>query len=150
VLAADIGAALFAREDAMSALTYLFIALGGAIGSVARAAISDAAVRLAGPFFPWGTIFINITGSFIIGLFAALTVSGSRYGLHADARAFVMIGICGGYTTFSSFSLQTFDLLRDGKPWAALANVGISVALCLAAVALGYAIAAAIAGNTES
>ncbi|WKW50332.1 fluoride efflux transporter CrcB [Rhodomicrobium lacus] len=133
----------------MSLWTYLFIALGGAIGSVARAAVSDAMVRLTGPFFPWGTILINITGSFIIGLFAALSVSGSRYGLHGDARAFVMIGICGGYTTFSSFSLQTFDLLRDGKPWAALANVGISVLMCLAAVALGYALAAAVAADTR-
>ncbi|MFT4078082.1 fluoride efflux transporter CrcB [Rhodomicrobium sp.] len=133
----------------MSLWTYLFIALGGAIGSVARAAVSDAMVRLTGPFFPWGTILINITGSFIIGLFAALSVSGSRYGLHGDARAFVMIGICGGYTTFSSFSLQTFDLLSDGKPWAALANVGISVLMCLAAVALGYALAAAVAADTR-
>jgi len=133
----------------MSLWTYLFIALGGAIGSVARAAVSDAMVRLTGPFFPWGTILINITGSFIIGLFAALSVSGSRYGLHGDARAFVMIGICGGYTTFSSFSLQTFDLLRDGKPWAALGNVGISVLMCLAAVSLGYALAAAVAADTR-
>ncbi|MBT3071205.1 fluoride efflux transporter CrcB [Rhodomicrobium sp. Az07] len=133
----------------MSLMTYLFIALGGAIGSVARAAVSDAMVRLTGPFFPWGTILINITGSFIIGLFAALSVAGSRYGLHGDARAFVMIGMCGGYTTFSSFSLQTFDLLRDGKPWTALANVGISVVMCLAAVALGYILAAAVVADTR-
>ncbi len=73
--------------------------------------------------FPWGTILINIVGSFIIGFFGALTASDSRLQVHADARAFVMVGICGGYTTFSSFSLQTLDLFRDGKPGAAVANI---------------------------
>ena len=79
-----------------------------------------------------------------LGFFGALTASDGRFQVHADARAFVMIGICGGYTTFSSFSLQTLDLFRDGKPVAAIANIGLSVILCLIAVSAGYASAMAI------
>ena len=124
-------------------LTYFYIALGGAIGSVARAWTTNAMVRMAGANFPWGTILINVVGSFIIGFFGALTASDGRFQVHADARAFVMIGICGGYTTFSSFSLQTLDLFRDGKPGAAIANIGLSVILCLIAVSAGYASAMA-------
>jgi protein CrcB len=125
-------------------LTYLYIALGGAIGSVARAWTANVAVRMFGPHFPWGTIFINVTGSFIIGFFGALTTSDGRFTAHPDARAFVMIGICGGFTTFSSFSLQTLDLVRDGKPSAALANIALSLILCLFAVTAGYASAGAV------
>ncbi len=125
-------------------LTYFYIALGGAIGSVARAWTTNAMVRLAGASFPWGTILINVAGSFIIGFFGALTASDGRFQVHADARAFVMVGICGGYTTFSSFSLQTLDLLRDGKPGAALANVALSLILCLLAVTAGYTSALAM------
>ncbi len=125
-------------------LTYLYIALGGAIGSVARAWTTNAMVRIAGAHFPWGTILINVAGSFIIGFFGALTASDGRFQVHADARAFVMVGICGGYTTFSSFSLQTLDLLRDGKPGAAFANVALSLTLCLLAVTAGYTSAMAM------
>ena len=124
-------------------LTYFYIALGGALGSVARAWTTNVMVRMAGANFPWGTILINVVGSFIIGFFGALTASDGRFQVHADARAFVMIGICGGYTTFSSFSLQTLDLFRDGKPGAAFANIGLSVILCLIAVSAGYASAMA-------
>ena len=125
-------------------LTYFYIALGGALGSVARAWTTNAMVRIAGASFPWGTILINVVGSFIIGFFGALTASDGRFQVHADARAFVMIGICGGYTTFSSFSLQTLDLFRDGKPGAAAANIGLSLILCLIAVSAGYASAMAL------
>ncbi len=125
-------------------LTYLYIALGGAIGSVARAWTANAVVRVMGPHFPWGTILINISGSFIIGFFGALTTSDGRFTAHPDARAFVMVGICGGFTTFSSFSLQTLDLARDGKLGAAFANIALSVILCLLAVTAGFASAEAI------
>ncbi len=125
-------------------LTYLYIALGGAIGSVLRAWTANVFVRMAGSHFPWGTIFINITGSFIIGFFGALTTSDGRFTAHPDARAFMMIGICGGFTTFSSFSLQTLDLARDGKLTEAFANIALSVVLCLLAVSAGYASAEAV------
>ncbi|MBB5694986.1 fluoride efflux transporter CrcB [Muricoccus pecuniae] len=113
--------------------TYLLIALGGALGSVARAWGSALALRLAGAGFPLGTIAINVLGSFVIGLFAA------RAGTSDDLRAFVMVGICGGFTTFSSFSLQTLELLQAGRVLAAMGNVALSVALCLLAVAAGHA-----------
>ena len=77
-------------------LTYFYIALGGAIGSVVRAWTTNVMVRVVGANFPWGTILINVAGSFIIGFFGALTASDGRLQVHADARAFVMIGICGG------------------------------------------------------
>jgi protein CrcB len=125
-------------------LTYLYIALGGAIGSVLRAWTSNAFVRVAGADFPWGTIFINVTGSFIIGFFGALTTADGRFTAHSDARAFVMIGICGGFTTFSSFSLQTLNLARDGKATEAFANIALSVVLCLLAVTAGYGAAGII------
>jgi CrcB protein len=119
--------------------TTLYIAVGGAIGSMARYWVAIGVTRLAGPSFPWGTILINISGSFVIGLFAAVTAAGTgRLPVAPDLRAFVMVGICGGFTTFSSFSLQTLDLMRDGRTIQALANVSLSVLLCLAAVASGH------------
>jgi protein CrcB len=129
----------------MSALTYLYIALGGALGSVGRAWLALLATRITGPQFPWGTIAINVLGSFVIGFFGTLTASADgRFAVPPEARAFVMIGICGGFTTFSSFSLQTLELARDGRPMQALANIGLSVALCLAFVAIGHYGAAAL------
>ena len=125
-------------------LTYFYVAIGGALGSVARAWMANAAVRVMGPHFPWGTILINVLGSFVIGFFGALTTSDGRFTAHPDARAFVMVGICGGFTTFSSFSLQTLDLAREGKLAEAFANVALSVILCLLAVTAGFAGAEAI------
>jgi len=123
----------------MSLMTYLWIALGGALGSVGRAWLAFALARLTGPQFPWGTILINVVGSFVIGFFGTLTAStGGRFGVPADLRAFVMVGLCGGFTTFSSFSLQTLELARDGRPGQALANAALSLALCLASVAAGH------------
>lgn len=125
-------------------VTYVWIGLGGAIGSIGRAWLALAVARITGPQFPWGTILINIVGSFIIGFFGALTANDSRFAVPTDARAFVMVGICGGFTTFSSFSLQTLELARDGRVAQALGNIGLSVVLCLAAVAIGHYAAAAI------
>jgi len=123
----------------VSLMTYLWIALGGALGSVGRAWLAFLVARLTGPQFPWGTIGINIVGSFVIAFFGTLTVaSAGRFGVPPDVRAFVMVGICGGFTTFSSFSLQTLELARDGRPGHALANIALSVVLCLASVAAGH------------
>jgi CrcB protein len=125
-------------------ISYLWIAVGGAAGSVARAWLAFAVARITGPQFPWGTILINVLGSLVIGFFSTLTVSGSRFAVPVDVRAFVMVGICGGFTTFSSFSLQTLELVRDGRMAQALGNIVLSVMLCLAAVAAGHCGAAAI------
>jgi CrcB protein len=124
--------------------TYLWIALGGALGSVARYGCSGLAARWFGETFPWGTLIINVLGSLVIGFFATLTGPDGRILVAPDARQFVMVGLCGGYTTFSSFSLQTLNLVRDGDMLAAGGNIVGSVALCLVAVWLGHVAAAAL------
>lgn len=119
--------------------TTLWVAVGGAIGSVARYWVAVWVARLAGPDFPWGTILINISGSFVIGVFFAVTAEvAGRWQVTNDFKIFLMAGLCGGFTTFSAFSLQTLGLLRDGRMAAALANIALSVVLCIAAVAIGY------------
>jgi protein CrcB len=100
--------------------------------------------RITGPQFPWGTILINIVGSFIIGFFGTLMANDSRFSVPPDFRAFVMVGICGGFTTFSSLSLQTLELARDGRMVEAFGNIGLSIALCLMAVTAGHYCAAAL------
>jgi CrcB protein len=122
----------------------LWIALGGAIGSVLRYWLSELVATLIDSPFPWATVVTNITGSFVIGFFATLTGPEGRVFAGPLARQFVMVGICGGYTTFSAFSLQTLALAQDGDWLRAGANVGASVVLCLVAVWLGHATAAAI------
>ena len=122
-------------------LTYALIGLGGAVGSIARAWLGTAVATLTGASFPWGTILINVVGSFVIGFFGTLTATDGRFGVAPDLRSFVMIGICGGFTTFSSFSLQTLELLRDGRPGQALGNIALSVVLCIGSVAIGYSAA---------
>ena len=119
-------------------LTYLCVALGSALGGVARFGLGGAVARLMGPDFPWGTILINIIGSFIISFFGTLTISGGPLEAGPNLRAFVMVGLCGGFTTFSSFSLQTLELAAGNQWLAASANVGLSVVLCLLAVTAGH------------
>lgn len=122
-------------------MTVLWVALGGALGSVGRYAVSGIAVRWLGAGFPYGTLFVNVTGSFTIGLLAALVAADGRPSLGADARAFLLVGVLGGFTTFSSFSLETLELARGGALGAAGANVVLSVVLCLFAAWLGFAAA---------
>jgi CrcB protein len=124
--------------------SYFWIAIGSALGGMARYWCSGIAARLIGETFPWGTIIVNIVGSFIIGFFATLTGPDGRVFADTLTRQFVMIGFCGGYTTFSSFSLQTLALLQDGEWLLASANIALSVIACLLAVWAGYALAASI------
>lgn len=125
-------------------LTYLWIALGSALGGVARYACSSLVARSIGETFPWGTLLVNVLGSFVIGIFVALTGPDGRWIVSPDARLFVTVGLCGGYTTFSSFSLQTLNLIRAGEIGPAAANAGLSLALCLISVWLGYVAGALI------
>jgi CrcB protein len=125
------------------AMLYVWVALGGAIGSVARYACMLAGARWFGAAFPWGTLFVNVAGSFAIGLLAALVAADGRPLLGSDARAFVLVGVLGGFTTFSSFSLETLALARNGALGAAGLNVAFSVALCLLGTGLGFAAAGA-------
>lgn len=120
-------------------LTYLWIALGSALGGMARYACSTWVAQTVGGAFPWGTFVVNVAGSFVIGVFATVGGPASRWTLSPDARLFVTVGVCGGYTTFSSFSLQTLDLIREGQAGAAAGNVAGSVLVCLAGVWAGVA-----------
>jgi fluoride exporter len=122
----------------------LWIFLGGGLGSLARWWASDFVAERVGQTFPWGTLIVNVTGSFIIGLFATLTGPEGRLMAPASFRQFFMLGVCGGYTTFSSFSLQTLNLAEDAQWFRASGNVVLSVVLCLVGVWLGHALALAI------
>lgn len=123
---------------------YVWIAAGGALGSVARYWASGLIAHSFGEVFPWGTLVVNVSGSFIIGVFATLTGPDGRFLVGPTMRQFFMIGICGGYTTFSSFSLQTLTLAQNGEWLGASVNIILSVVLCLLGVWLGHAIAAAL------
>lgn len=123
---------------------YLCVALGTAIGGVARALVSLAAIELAGPSFPWGTLAANVGGSLVIGFYATLTAPGGRLFVGVRQRHFVMTGICGGFTTFSVFSLETVRFAAEGDYRTAALSVGISIVAWLAAAWLGHALAARI------
>ena len=125
-------------------MNYFWVAMGSAIGGVGRYACSGLSARWLGETFPWGTLFVNVSGSLVIGVLAFVIPGDNR--LFADnAREFLMIGICGGFTTFSSFSLETLNLARSGDWGPASAYIAGSVVLCLLAVAIGYFGAAALA-----
>ena len=119
----------------------LWIGVGGAIGSVARYWTGIWAARLLGFGFPWGTLAVNVVGSFIIGFTATVTLVEGPLPASATMRAFIMAGFCGGFTTFSAFSLQTWDLLRAGDWLVAGVNIVASVVVCLAMVAAGHLLA---------
>lgn len=130
----------------MSLTTCLVVMAGGAVGTLARYVISLLALPISRGL-PWGTILINASGSFLIGLVGTLTLAHGRYPAPENLRLFIMVGFCGGYTTFSSFSLQTLDLLRNGALVRAGLNIGMSVVLCIAAVGFGHLVAAHFNGN---
>lgn len=119
-------------------LNYLFIGLGSALGGMLRYWLSGLIALRFGETFPAGTLVVNVSGSFAIGFFATLTGTDGRLLVGPTLRNFFMAGICGGYTTFSSFSLQTLDLARDGEWLYAGLNAVLSLVLCLVAVWLGH------------
>jgi CrcB protein len=123
-------------------LNYILVGVGSAIGGIMRFWASGVIANRFGQSFPWGTLVVNVTGCFIIGLFATLTATEGRWLVGPFGRNFFMTGICGGYTTFSSFSLQTLNLARDEEWLYAAGNAVLSLVLCLAAVWLGHILAA--------
>ena len=120
---------------------YLWIAAGGAIGSTLRFWLSSLVSSGAGHAFPWGTLVVNVLGSFVIGFFAGCAGPLGTSSVSDSTRHFIMTGVLGGFTTFSAFSLQTLALARDGAWLKASGNVVGSVSLCLLAVWLGYVVA---------
>lgn len=118
----------------------LAVAAGGALGSVGRLWLGWWADRVFGAAFPWGTLIINVAGSFAIGLIATATLPGGPAPAGMTTRLFAMAGLCGGFTTFSAFSLQVLVLAREGQWRASLAYVLGSVVLCVVAVTAGHAL----------
>lgn len=118
---------------------YLLVALGSALGGVCRFACVALAVQAWGPAFPWGTLIVNVAGSAVIGF-----VATSAETTHPSLRQFIMPGFCGGFTTFSAFSLETMNLLRTGDWPHAAANSVASVAFSVGAVWAGHALALSV------
>jgi len=127
--------------------TYFWLGLGGALGTVARFWVNGL-VSKHFDTFPVGTLLINVTGSFLIAFFGTLTDPEGRWRVSPTGRMFFMAGVCGGYTTFSSFSLQTLNLAREGEWLYAGLNTVLSLVLCLVAAWLGY-VAAMFLNSTK-
>ena len=123
----------------------MWVALGSVLGGTARFWLSGLVARRAGEMFPWGTIVVNVSGAFLLGVLAA---SAANHGIFAEVRPwqFAAIGILGTYTTVSSFSLQTLALARDGEMMRAAGNMVLSLSLCLLAVTGGFAAGTSILG----
>ncbi len=125
----------------------LWVAAGGALGSVLRYWVAEAFARAGAVAFPWATLFANVTGSFLLGAIAALAAAEGRFPLGQEARLFLTVGVCGGYTTFSTFSLQTVELARAGALAPAALNALLSLAACLLAAWLGGLAGAVLRGG---
>jgi fluoride exporter len=120
-------------------MSWLLVAIGSALGGVSRHACAEFVARFS-PQFPWATLFVNVSGSLAIGVLGALLMAPERANSSQWARELMMVGFLGGFTTFSAFSLQTLQLLRDGRSLLAAWNVMGSVMLCLTATWIGFAI----------
>lgn len=125
-------------------MTYLWVGLGAALGGMLRYWCYGAAARLGADVFPWGTLFVNVSGSMAIGFLAALTGPDGRVLAPPALRMFLMTGICGGYTTFSTFSLETLRLMEDRQWGAATLNMSGSLLLCMLGVWLGHLLAGSL------
>jgi len=119
-------------------LSYIFVMLGGALGTGARFWMSGFVAERAGEFFPLGTLVVNVSGSFIVGFFAGFTDPEGPILVSPRFRQFFTIGLCGGYTTFSSFSLQNLQLMQNGNYYYAGLNTALSLLLCMVGVWVGY------------
>jgi len=120
------------------------VALGGAIGSVARYGVGALAAQLLGPAFPWGTLLVNLSGSFLIALVMHVALSGSAISL--ELRIFLTTGIMGGFTTYSSFNYETLALINQRAYGLASLNLAATVVGCLVAGVLGLAAGRGLAG----
>jgi fluoride exporter len=116
----------------------LWVAFGSVFGGMARFLVSGVVARRVGETFPWGTMTVNVSGAFAIGVFGGMASTGQGIFANPDPWLFAVTGFLGCYTTVSSFSLQTLSLARDGEMKRAASNVLLSLSLCLTAVALGF------------
>jgi CrcB protein len=116
----------------------LAIAAGGALGSVLRFWMSGWVAGMLGRGFPYGTLLVNVSGSLLMGFLYVVLID--KFNASAEWRALLLIGLLGGFTTFSSFSMETFNLIEAGEILKALGNVILSVSVCLAATWLGVAV----------
>jgi fluoride exporter len=119
-------------------MIWLLVAVGGALGSMARYALSMLVLRATGTLFPLGTFVVNVVGCLCFGL--VIGAAGQRIALSPEARAFILVGVLGGFTTFSSYVFESAGLIRDGQMGAALVNVGGQVIAGLAAFWIGTAL----------
>ena len=117
----------------------VLVALGGATGSMLRYSAAAGVNRLAQSYFPWGTLFVNVVGSFLIGLIMVLLMKTGEW--RENYRLLLVTGVMGGFTTFSSFSWETWKLLEDGRLPMAFANIALSIAVCLLATTSGALLA---------
>jgi CrcB protein len=117
-------------------LNYLLIGLGAAIGGVLRFWLSNYTYKFLPETFPYGTLFVNVSGSFILGLI--IFYFSEKELLSAQLRIFLAIGFCGGFTTFSTFSLETINLLRESQYWFSFLNIMLNIFLCLLGMYLAY------------
>jgi CrcB protein len=118
--------------------TLLFIAFGGAFGAVLRYGASLGVYTVLGRGFPWGTLFVNVVGSLLMGLLSILLLE--RYNIGPEWRAAALVGMLGSFTTFSTFSIETLNLLEQGDLLRAAGNIVFSIAVCLVAVWFGVAL----------
>jgi CrcB protein len=119
-------------------LAIILVLLGGAIGSMWRFSWSGFVAERLGETFPFGTLVVNLVGSMLIGVFSGVVARVSNSAIAAALQQFLVIGICGGLTTFSSFSLQTYNLIAEGRWLSGLANIIFSTGFCFVCVAIGW------------
>lgn len=117
-------------------MNLVVIALGGAVGALARYGLSGAVHRFTSPYFPWGTFVVNVAGCLVFGFIAGLT--DERLTIDQTTRAFLLVGMLGAFTTFSTFSFETMELLRNGETTAALMNAGGQLLLGMGAMLAGF------------
>ena len=123
-------------------MQYLLVAAGGAVGAVARLLVSGWVAQRLGASFPYGTLAVNVTGSLLLGFI--LTLATERASFPPEVRPLVAVGFVGAYTTFSTFSWETMQLLLAGNVWEGAVNIAGSLAAGLVAVLIGIALARAI------
>jgi CrcB protein len=138
---ADVLGYALQQRDGAARMHYFWIGVGSALGGMARFWLSGVSARLFGEALPWGTLLVNVSGSLLIGLFATLSGPGGRLDVDPSMRLFVMVGLCGGYTTFSAFSLQTLTLMQEGAWGLATIYIAASLVLCVLGVLVGHLLA---------